>query len=95
MTIPWDAKDPADVIPCTIDWTDKLNGSTIQGTPTWTIMGGPGSLTVSGQTNTTTQSQVIVSGGLRGRTYTLVCSIMAASGIGPLIQRATIRIKER
>jgi len=95
MTIPWSAKDPGESLPYTIDWTSRLGGETITGTPSWSVVGGGASLTISDPTNTTTMTQITLSGGWPGRTYTILHSITATNILGPLIERATIRIKEK
>lgn len=69
------AKDPAEVLDYTIDWTDLLAGDTIS-TSTFTVDAG---LTKDAESNSTTSATVTVSGGTAGQNYVVRNVIVTAA----------------
>ena len=69
-------KDPDGVREITVDFTDFLGTKTISAA-TWTI---PAGLVKESESNTTTASSVIVSGGTLNADYKAVCRITFGSG---------------
>lgn len=60
----------------TMGWSDDLNGSTISGTPTWTL---PSGLTNVTQSNTTTSATIRITATATG-VYEVNCAIVTAGG---------------
>lgn len=84
-------KDPSATLDYTVDWDadNWLGADTITGTPTWTV---PGGLTLSSQSNTTTQATAWLSGGSDGTDYDVACRITT---VGGRTDERTIRIRVR
>lgn len=76
-------KDPGDTKSFGFNWVPFLNGDLIS-TSVWTAEAG---LTVVSQSNTTTTSNVKVSGGTVGNTYLLTNEILLNTS-GDIIQRS-------
>lgn len=74
--IPTKIQGPLDVLDYTFDWTDELDGDTIQ-TSTFSATAG---ITLASPSNTTTTTKVWVSGGTTGSTYTITNKIVTAGG---------------
>lgn len=75
----WSAKDPVDTnVPVDINWATDLGTDTIS-TSTWDANGAT-SLVLSGQTNTTTETRVLVSGGTVNQDYQVRNTVVTAAG---------------
>lgn len=70
-------KDPDSIIDYGIDWSSWLASGETLSTSIWVI---PGDLTGSGETFTTTETKVFLSGGVVGTTYTLTNRITTNGG---------------
>ena len=70
-------KSPEDKFAFELDWVAEISGSTISGTPVWTVQSG---LVQDAISNTTTTSTIILSSGVAGKTYQVQCKITTASG---------------
>lgn len=77
-------KDPDTAEVIGFDWEDDLNGATISAS-TWTL---PSGLTEAASSNTTTTTQIRVSGGTVGRKY-LVQNNITTNG-GATYQRSAL-----
>ena len=77
MSNTWPNKDPNEVLDYQINWTQRLDGDTITGTPTWTV---PAGITKDSQSNTDTETTVWLSGGTASETYTITCVIVTTGG---------------
>lgn len=91
MSLKWPPKDPGETLDYDIDWTSRLNGTTITGS-TWSVNGT--SLVTSNPTNSTTMTKVTLSGGTLNQTYTLLNTITTALN-GTMVERVTIKIKQK
>lgn len=69
-------KDPDDISEFGFNWTEWLEGDTIA-TSTWVT---PAGLTYASDANTTTTTNVFVTGGTEGTVYKLVNRIVTAAG---------------
>jgi hypothetical protein len=74
-------KSPTEVRSYRINWAAPLDTDTITGTPVWTISGPDSSLTKDSQSNTTTTTDVILSGGTLGSTYQVKCQVATLAGL--------------
>lgn len=85
---PYFKRDPRSRLPVAIDWSAWLTreGTTISNSA-WTISTG---MTISGPTNTTTATSVIVEGGTAGEAYELRNTITCANGI---VDSRSIRVQ--
>ena len=70
-------KSPTDVLTFELDWVAEISGSTITGTPVWTVQNG---LTQDAITNTDTTSTIKLSGGTLGNVYQVQCRITTVAG---------------
>lgn len=70
-------KDPAAVLDYSVDWSDWLNGDTIQASE-WTVPDGLTVEGVPGHTDTTTT--IWLAGGVLGEMYTLINQITTSGG---------------
>jgi hypothetical protein len=81
-TIP--PKDPSAVLFYQVDWTAWLGTDSIQGTPTITITGGDGLLTLNPNGHSTAAAAGVVTfwlgAGTAGQFYTVACEITTAAG---------------
>ena len=76
-----DEKTPAEAVAYTHDCTPDLNGSTISGTPVWTVSPETSpALTKDTQSNTTLTATVRYSAGKEGTLYTVTLTIVTAAG---------------
>lgn len=69
-------KDPDDTLDYTVDWTDWLQGDTID---TSSFLADTG-ITINSNTNDTTSATVWLSGGSAGETYRITNRITTAGG---------------
>lgn len=69
-------KDPADIRVYEVNWAPWLRTYTLS-TSTWSL---PAGLTNVGESNTTTSTQVKISGGVGGTTYTVGNTITSSNG---------------
>lgn len=74
----WDNKDPNDVDDFSIDWTNQLNGETLQAA-VWTIVSAAGAAIVSSSV-TSPFASVRISGGTENETMVLLCRITTNTG---------------
>ncbi len=70
-------KTPAGVRDFSIDWSTDLGTDTITGTPTHVLETG---ITKDSQTNTTTATSLVISGGTLGKQYQITSTIDTAGG---------------
>lgn len=82
----WPAKDPAETVLLSIDWTGELDGDSIS-TVVWTV---PSGLTKVTQSHAAGIATVKVSGGTAGQTYEIEC-VMTGSASGPFKQTNSLR----
>ena len=83
-------KDPSARKDYAIDWTEWLDGDTID-TVEWTV---PDGITEYATSNTTTVATIWLTGGTAGKEYAVVCQITTDGG--RIDQRTiTIRVKEQ
>ena len=75
MTLSSFVKDPDAIREITIDWSDFLGAKTISAA-VWTV---PAGLTKESESNTTTASSVIISGGALNAEIKIVCHITFGS----------------
>jgi hypothetical protein len=69
-------QDSGEAVARTLNWAADLNGSTISGTPTWTV---PAGLTNEATSNTTTTASIRISGGVPGQDYIITCLVTTAA----------------
>lgn len=69
-------KDSNDILDYIFDWTNFLDGDTIQ-TSTWTV---PAGITKVTDTKTDKKATIWLSGGTNGQTYTVLNRIVTAGG---------------
>ena len=75
-------KTPAAVLPYTLDYTDWLSSDTIA-TSNWTvstISGDASALTQDSESETTTKTTIVLSGGTAGKIYTVSNTITTTAG---------------
>lgn len=72
----WPTKDPDSILDYSIDWSNWLEGDTLQSVD-WFL---PAGITKENQSNTTTVATVWLSGGADGNVYNIVCRIVTAGG---------------
>lgn len=70
-------KDASDNRVWQIDWTADLGADTISGSPTWSF---PAGITSGSPSNTTTTTNIRLSGGTAGTEYVGTCTIVTANG---------------
>lgn len=90
MALAWPPKDTDEILDYRIDWTDRLDGDTIE-TSTWTV---PSGITKETDTSTATAATIWLSGGTLNERYSLLNRIETAGG-RTMDQTVTIRIKEK
>jgi len=71
-----EAKDPNAILPYTIDWSRWLGGATIESSE-WEADDG---ITVVSTSNTDTQTEVWLSGGIDGSSYQVTNHIVVSDG---------------
>lgn len=69
-------KDPDSIEPFSINWSDWLNGDTIS-TSSWTV---PAGITLDSDSNDTTTTTAVLSGGTAGNNYEITNRITTALG---------------
>jgi hypothetical protein len=74
--MPWDAKDPNEVLDYDLDWYARLDGDTIS-TSTWTV---PGGITKNSDSHGTTATKIWLSSGTTGSSYDITNRIVTAGG---------------
>jgi hypothetical protein len=93
----WDAgKAPEEVAPYDIDWSARLGSDTIIAS-NWEIVGGDspaaGTLALGAMAFTTTRTQITLSGGNLGVTYTLKNTVTTSGGGAPLIELVQLPVR--
>lgn len=78
VAVIWDSKDPNDVDDFSIDWTNQLNGETVQAA-VWTVVTASGAAIVSSSV-ASPFSSVRISGGTENETVVLLCRITTSTG---------------
>lgn len=76
MNLTWPPKDPQELLDYDVDWTDRLNGDTITDS-VWSIA--KGTVTISDQSATTTDTKVWLAGGTLGETCEVLNHITTAA----------------
>lgn len=85
-------KDPSAVLPYTIDWSDWLEAGDTIISSVWTLP--TGTLVMDSDSHTTTATQIILSAGTDGKTYTVENHIVTANGLEDS-RRITINVATR
>lgn len=86
----WPDKDPNEVLDYQLNWTERLDGDTID-VSTWIV---PDGLVEDSSSNTTSASTIWLSGGVLGERYTLTNRVETAGG-RVMDQSVRIKIKEK
>jgi len=94
-------KDPNEIKRYEINWNagphgqpgilQSLGNDTITGTPTWIY---PAGITGASESNTTTTTRTLLSGGTHGNDYTITCRITTLGG-ETLEQAFTVPVREK
>lgn len=85
-------KDPSAVLPYTIDWSPWLEVADTIVTSTWVLPSG--TLIMDSESHTTTATQIVLSGGTDGKTYTVENHIVTANGLEDS-RRITLNVATR
>ncbi len=91
-------KDPDAILPYRFDWTDWLDGDTIQNATFEVSPVEAGGLEIESQSFDAKTCAVWLRGGVDGHTYTVTCSVFPAAGVahGMRDDRSIlVRVKER
>lgn len=76
----WPAKDPADNLDFSIDWTDQLALPTTPDTISAVVWTVPAGLTAGNQSHASGIATTWLSGGTAGTEYVVTCRITTAAG---------------
>lgn len=71
-------KDPAEVVAVAIDWTNYLPSSVTVSSAAWTF---PSGITKDSDSETTTVTTAVVSGGTAGDSYLLTCAVTGSDSL--------------
>jgi len=82
-----EAKDPADVVDYTLDWSDVLSGSETITTSTWTV---PTGITKDSDSEADTTTTIFLSGGTGGVEYLLTNKIVTNNATARTYEKSII-----
>jgi hypothetical protein len=93
MSVQTFTKDPQAELPYSLNWASWLDGDTIS-TSEWAASGSDDALIVESDSNSTTVSTVVLSGGTVNRNYTVTNTITTAAGYTDE-RSITIQVRQR
>jgi hypothetical protein len=93
MALAWPFKDPNEVLDYQIDWSDRLDGDTIDAS-TWAFASGDGMLVMDSDSFTGTTTTLWLSGGTLNATYEVTNHITTDGG-REMDQTAKIKLKSK
>ena len=82
-----EAKDPADVVDYTLDWSDVLSDSETITTSTWTV---PSGITKDSDSEADTTTTIFLSGGTAGVEYLLTNKIVTNNATARTYEKSII-----